>query len=87
MVILTFEVAPDLDLIADRLRYWGITPTPLFFFYSPPTPPPPPPPSAPLNLQIVQAPFLGNFPLKNQILQWTPIKFLILNLIASFKSN
>ena len=79
MVILTFEVAPDLDLIADRLRYWGITPTP-FFSASPPPP-------NPLNLQIVQAPFLGNFPLKNQILQWAPIKFLILNLIASFKSN
>ena len=65
MVILTFEVAPDLDLIADRLRYWGITPTPFFSA----SPLPAPPPFAPLNLQIVQAPFLGNFPLKNQILQ------------------
>ena len=59
-----------------------------------PSPPPPP-----INLQTVEDPHFQAIPLyilvfcelphKNQIFQWTPIilKFFILNLIPSFKSN
>ena len=76
--------------------HWGINPPqkhPLLFCQAPPPPPPLKSANCPSHPFFRQSPlyigFLQNCPYINQIFQWRPIilKFFILNLILSFKSN